>query len=150
VRPDQALGAASAQVTVDQRGVFRVKDLVELVVTSPRTGYATLLWLDPKAPQIFPEAVQAPAAERHWQVTAGKPTPFDAPLPKPRSEFPVLIVITPQPSAAQVRKAVPVNDKDLLGDVDRIQKLLTEQLLGGGQSWVAFGQVTLALERPSK
>jgi hypothetical protein len=151
IRPDHELGGNS-EVTVDDKGVFHAKDLVALRVTSPRDGFATLLWLDPKNSRIFPEpaAARSPKGEHQWKVQAGKAVPFDAPLPTARSQFLILVVITPDPTTALIRKAIDLKDVSLLGDADRLEKNLREALLRDGRRWVGFAKVTLAPQTGKK
>lgn len=154
VRPAQALGN-HAGVTVDVKGVFHAKDLVELGVTSPKAGFATLLWLNPKEPRIFPEpSGPLPQTEKEWRVRAGQGNRFPGSLPPLRgSQFLVMVVITPEPSTPQIRNAInamPLRDEHFISDAAQIKKRLTEALLGAGRSWVAFGTVTLAPQRQMK
>jgi hypothetical protein len=144
IRPDQELGGDTAELTVDRKGVFHAIDLVKVGVTSPKDGFATLLWLDPASPQIYPKVGQDSQPEKEWRVKAGEVNLFPGPLPKPSAEFIVLVVITPDPSTAQIRKAIPLDDKMLLGNADNIRKRLTEELLREGRPWVAFCKATLA------
>jgi hypothetical protein len=130
-------GAPAVQVRLTDTGTYRVQadGAFNVVLRSPRRGYASLVLMTPRQTIVYPKSQESAIVVEPWVEQVSPPLPL-------QEETVVLIVITQSPAASVVRAffdSAGFPPRDLPAHLDALKDTLWKQ----GYTWAALGQITV-------
>jgi hypothetical protein len=130
-------GAPAVQVRLTDTGIYRVQadGAFNVVLRSPRRGYASLVLMTPRQTIIYPKSQESAIVVEPWVEQVSPPLPL-------QEETVVLVVITQTPAANVVQAffdSTAFPPRDLPKHLDALKDTLWKQ----GYTWAALGQITV-------